>query len=62
MDTFEREQSRKMNATMKEIVKVITRLCNEIVKLRDTIERNGYAVLPTIEMTEEKGETDENEE
>lgn len=62
MDTFEKEQSRKMNATLKEIVKVITRLGNEIVKLRETIERNGYAVLPTIEMTEEKGETDENEE
>lgn len=64
MDTFEREQSRKMNATLKEIVKVITRLGNEIVKLREAIERNGYAVLPTIEMTaeEEKGEIDENEE
>lgn len=64
MDTFEREQSKKMNATLKEIVKVITRLGNEIVKLRETIERNGYAVLPTIEMTaeEEKGEDDGNEE
>lgn len=62
VDTFEREQSKKMNATLKEIVKVITRLGNEIVKLRDTIERNGYAVLPTIEMTEEKGETDGTEE
>lgn len=64
MDTFEREQVKKMNATLKEIAKVITRLGNEIVKLRDTIERNGYAVLPTIEITaeEEKGETDENEE
>lgn len=62
MDTFEREQSRKMNATMREIAKGIARLGNEIVKLREAIERNGYAVLPTIEMTEEKGETDENEE
>lgn len=62
VDTFEKEQSRKMNATLKEIVKVITRLGNEIVKLREAIERNGYAVLPTIELTEEKGETDENEE
>ena len=61
MDTFEREQSRKMNATLKEIAKGFTRLGNEIAKLRETIERNGYAVLPTIEMTEEKGETDENE-
>lgn len=61
MDTFEKEQSRKMNATLKEIVKVITRLGNEIVKLRETIERNGYAVLPTIEMTEEKGEEDGTE-
>ena len=62
VDTFEREQSRKMNATLKEIVKVITRLGNEIVKLREAIERNGYAVLPTIEMTEEKGEDDGTEE
>ena len=62
MDTFEREQSRKMNATLKEIAKGFTRLANEIVKLREAIESNGYAVLPTIEMTEEKGETDENEE
>lgn len=64
MDTFEREQSRKMNAALKEIGTAIKRLGNEIVKLRETIERNGYAVLPTIEMTaeEEKGETDENEE
>ena len=62
MDTFEKEQVKKMNATLREIVKVITRLCNEIVKLRNSIEKNGYAVLPTIEMTEEKGETDENEE
>lgn len=62
MDTFEKEQVKKMNATLREIVKVITRLGNEIVKLRNSIEKNGYAVLPTIEMTEEKGETDENEE
>lgn len=62
MDTFEKEQSRKMNATLKEIVKVITRLGNEIVKLREAIERNGYAVLPTIEMTEKKGEEDGTEE
>lgn len=60
MDTFEKEQTKKMNATLKEIAKGITRLGNEIVKLRDVIERNGYAVLPTIEMTseEEKGEED----
>ena len=58
MDPFEKEQSKKLNATLKEIAKGITRLGNEIVKLRDTIERNGYSVLPTIEMTaeEEKGE------
>lgn len=62
MDTFEREQVKKMNATLKEIAKCFTRLGNEIVKLRETIARNGYAVLPTIEMTKEKGETDENEE
>ena len=62
MDTFEREQVKKMNATLKEIAKCFVRLGNEIVKLRETIARNGYAVLPTIEMTEEKGETDENEE
>lgn len=62
MDTFEKEQVKKMNATLKEISKGIARLGNEIVKLRDAIERNGYAVLPTIEMTEEKGEEDENEE
>ena len=62
MDTFEKEQVKKMNATLREIAKAIARLCNEIVKLRDAIERNGYAVLPTIEMTEEKGETDESEE
>lgn len=62
MDPFEKEQAKKMNATLREIVKCLTRLGNEIVKLRETIERNGYAVLPTIEMTEEKGETDENEE
>lgn len=64
MDPFEKEQTKKMNATLKEIAKAIARLGNEIVKLREAIERNGYAVLPTIEMTaeEEKGETDENEE
>ena len=62
MDTFEREQIKKMNSTLKEISKAIARLGNEIVKLRDAIERNGYAVLPTIEMTEEKGEEYENEE
>lgn len=64
MDPFEKEQSKKMNATLKEIAKAIARVGNEIAKLRDTIERNGYAVLPTIEMTseEEKGETNENEE
>ena len=60
MDPFEKEQSKKLNATLKEIAKGITRLGNEIVKLRDIIERDGYgyAVLPTIEMTaeEEKGE------
>ena len=54
MDTFEKEQVKKMNATLKEISKAIARLGNEIVKLRDTIERNGYAVLPTIEMTAEE--------
>ena len=58
METFEKEQVKKMNATLKEIVKVITRLCNEIVKLREAIERNGYAVLPTIEMTTEEKEDD----
>ena len=62
MDQFEKEQVKKINATLKEIAKGFTRLGNEIVKLRETIEKNGYAVLPTIEMTEEKGETDENEE
>ena len=62
MDTFEREQIRKMNAALKAISQGITRLNNEIVKLRDAIERNGYAVLPTIEMTEEKGEEDGTEE
>ena len=62
MDTFEREQVKKMNATLKEIAKGFTRVGNEIVKLRDAIERNGYAVLPTIEMTEEKGEDDGAEE
>ena len=62
MDQFEKEQAKKMNSTLREISKGIARLGNEIVKLRDAIERNGYAVLPTIEMTEEKGETDENEE
>ena len=62
MDTFEREQVKKMNATLKEIAKGFSRLANEIAKLRETIARNGYAVLPTIEMAEEKGETDENEE
>ena len=62
VDTFEKEQSRKMNAALKEIGVAIKRLGNEIVKLREAIERNGYAVLPTIEMTEEKGEEDENEE
>lgn len=64
MDTFEKEQSKKMNVTLKEISKAITRLGNEIVKLRETIEKSGYAVLPTIEITaeEEKGDGDENEE
>lgn len=60
MDTFEREQSRKMNAALKEISVAIKRLGNEIMKLRETIERNGYAVLPTIEMT--AGEEDGTEE
>lgn len=54
MDTFEKEQVKKMNATLREIVKCFTRLSNEIVKLRETIARNGYAVLPTIEMTAEE--------
>lgn len=58
MDTFEKEQVKKMNATLKEISKAIARLGNEIVKLRETIERNGYAVLPTIEMTTEEKEDD----
>ena len=62
MDPFEKEQSKKMNAALKEIGTAIKRLGNEIVKLRDAIERNGYAVLPTIEMTKEKGEDDGNEE
>ena len=64
MDTFEKEQVKKMNATLREIAKAFTRLGNEIVKLREAIERNGYAVLPTIEITaeEEKGEEDESEE
>lgn len=64
MDPFEKEQVKKMNATLREISKGIARLGNEIVKLREVIERNGYAVLPTIEMTaeEEKGETDGSEE
>lgn len=59
MDTFEREQSRKMNVTLKEIGVAIKRLGNEIVKLRETIERNGYAVLPTIEMTAEEEKEDD---
>ena len=64
MDPFEKEQIKKMNATLKEIAKGFARLANEIVKLREAIERNGYAVLPTIEMTEEeeKGEEDGAEE
>lgn len=62
MDQFEKEQAKKMNATLKEIAKGIARLGNEIVKLREAINRNGYAVLPTIEMTKEKGEEDESEE
>ena len=55
MDPFEKEQIKKMNATLKEIAKGFARLANE---------RNGYAVLPTIEMTteEEKGEEDGAEE
>lgn len=59
MDTFEREQSRKMNAALKEIGTAIKRLGNEIVKLREAIERNGYAVLPTIEMTAEEEKEDD---
>ena len=62
MDPFEKEQSKKMNAALKEISVAIKRLGNEILKLREAIERNGYAVLPTIEMTEEKGEEDGTEE
>lgn len=62
MDPFEKEQVKKMNATLREIAKAFARLGNEIVKLRETIARNGYAVLPTIEMTEEKGEDDGTEE
>ena len=59
MDTFEKEQVKKMNATLREIAKAIARLGNEIVKLREAIERNGYAVLPTIEMTTEEKEDDQ---
>lgn len=59
MDPFEKEQTKKMNATLKEIAKAIARLGNEIVKLREAIERNGYAVLPTIEMTTEEKEDDQ---
>ena len=59
MDTFEREQTKKMNATLKEIAKGFTRVGNEIAKLREAIERNGYAVLPTIEMTTEEKEDDQ---
>ena len=59
MDTFEKEQVKKMNATLREIAKAIARLGNEIVKLRETIARNGYAVLPTIEMTTEEKEDDQ---
>ena len=59
MDTFEREQVKKMNATLKEIAKCFTRVGNEIAKLREAIERNGYAVLPTIEMTTEEKEDDQ---
>ena len=58
MEIFEREQIKKMNATLREIAKGFTRVGNEIAKLRETIEKSGYAVLPTIEMTEEKGEED----
>lgn len=59
MDPFEKEQVKKMNATLKKIAKCFTRLGNEIVKLREAIERNGYAVLPTIEMTTEEKEDDQ---
>ena len=56
MDLNEKAAAKIFNATLKEISKDFHRFVDEFAKLREAIEKNGYVGLPTVEMTEERGE------
>ena len=62
MDTFEKEMARKQLEILKTINRNLNYIGRKLEMLNSTMEKNGIVMLPTEEITEEKGETDETEE
>ena len=56
MDLNELARSRESNRTMIKIYMEIHRFVDEFAKLREAVERNGYAALPTVEEKEVQNE------
>ena len=61
MDTFEKEMARKQLEVLKTINRNLNYIGRKLEMLNATMEKNGFAVLPT-EHIEKKGENDETEE
>ena len=62
MDTYEKEMAKKQLDILKTINRNLNYIGRKLELLNATIEKNGIAVLPTEEITEEKGDTNETEE
>lgn len=60
MDTFEKDMAKKQLEILKTINRNLNYIGRKLELLNATIEKNGFAVLPT-EHVEVKGETDETE-
>lgn len=61
MDTFEKEMAKKQLEILKTINRNLNYIGRKLETINSTMEKNGFAVLPT-EHIEEKGENDETEE
>jgi len=61
MDTFEKEMAKKQLEILKTINRNLNYIGRKLEMLNATMEKNGFAVLPT-EHIEEKGDTNETEE
>ena len=61
MDTFEKDMAKKQLDILKTINRNLNYIGRKLEMLNATIEKNGFAVLPT-EHIEERGDTNETEE